>query len=91
VLRFDSALEPTWAQDAGHERLADGSVLLTGGNIAAREQKVFPIEALCKTQSARACLQANLTASGGVTIAAQECVEILPPAPAETGGGIFGP
>ena len=60
-------------------------------NIAAREQKVFPIEARCKTASERACLQANLTASGGVINAAQECVEILPPAPAESGGGIFGP
>lgn len=91
VLKFDGALEPTWAQDAGHQRLADGSILLSGGNIAAREQKVFPIEARCKAASERACLQANLTASGGVTMAAQECVEILPPAPAESGGGIFGP
>jgi hypothetical protein len=85
VVRFDPALEPETIRDPSHERLPDGSILLKFGDLARGEQRPISIDFRCKTASNNACARANLTAEGGFTTAAEDCVEILPPSPAEPG------
>ena len=89
VVRFDPALVPETVQDPSHERLSDGSILLKCGDIGRGEQRPFQIVTRCKSASNNACARANLTADGGFTTAAEDCVEILPPSAGEP--GIFTP
>jgi hypothetical protein len=92
VLKFDPALEPIGLTGQEFEKLQDGSILMRIGDIGPREQRSFPpIQATCKSQSNNACLRADLASGGNFLTTADACVEILPPAPSGTDGGIFGP
>jgi uncharacterized repeat protein (TIGR01451 family) len=77
INRYDAALEPHQAP-AGHERLADGSILLRIDRLEASERRTFVTTANCRTRSDLACNRAIVTADGGITAAAEGCLEILP-------------
>jgi hypothetical protein len=87
VARCDAPLEPSRAE-RGHERLPDGGIVLRIEKMEAREQRTFSMEALCRSPSTSACNRITVTADGGLTAAAEACVEILPvPPPEGTVGG----
>jgi uncharacterized repeat protein (TIGR01451 family) len=88
VNRYDAALEPSQAPE-GHERLADGGIVLRIDRLEAGERRTLNTTAFCRTQSNRACNRAIVTADGGITAAAEGCVEILPTL--STGAGGAGP
>jgi uncharacterized repeat protein (TIGR01451 family) len=81
VLQFDSSLNPTEIGDPNHQRLPDGGISIRIDRLEAAERRPFEMRAQCVTQSDRACTRAVATADGGVTSAADACVEILPPLP----------
>jgi uncharacterized repeat protein (TIGR01451 family) len=87
VVRFATELQPEQVSDPSHESLADGSIALHVGDIGANEQRPFTIQVRCKAKSENACVRADLTADGAAPLAAEDCVEILPPA---EGSDIFG-
>ena len=77
IHRYDEALDPSEAPE-GHERLADGGILLRIDRLEAGERRSIRTTALCRTPSNRACNSARVTADGGIVAAAEGCVEILP-------------
>ncbi|MEX2309926.1 MAG: hypothetical protein WD738_20305 [Pirellulales bacterium] len=80
VNHYDPALEPNQAP-SGHERLADGGIMLRIDRLEAGERRAISSTALCRTPSNRACNRAVVKADGGVTAFAEGCVEILPTLP----------
>ncbi len=85
VNRYDAALEPDHAPE-GHERLPDGGILLRIDRLLAGERRTLSTTAICRTPSNQACNRAIVTADGGVTAAAEGCVEILPTLSTGPGG-----
>jgi hypothetical protein len=83
VARCDEPLEPRLAE-RGHERLPDGALVMRIPKMEANERREFRMEALCRSAANSACNRVTVTADGGVTVADDACVEILPPA--ATGG-----
>jgi hypothetical protein len=80
VNRCDPALEPNQAP-AGHERLADGGILLRIDRLEAGERRSISMTAACRTPSNRACNRATVSVDGRLIAAAEGCVEILPTLP----------
>jgi len=78
VARCDAALEPMEAEP-GHQRLPDGSIVLKIDRLEPSEKRTFRMAARCASPSNRACTRFIVNADGGVTAAAEACVEILPP------------
>jgi hypothetical protein len=89
VARFDEPLEPRRAE-RGHERLSDGALVMRVAKMEANERREFRMEALCRSAANSACNRVTVTADGGVTLADDACVEILPPA-ASGGPGAISP
>jgi uncharacterized repeat protein (TIGR01451 family) len=85
VNRYDSGLEPNQAPE-GHQRLADGGILLRIDRLEAGERRAFATTAICRSATNRACNTARVTADGGLVAAAEGCVEILPTLPTSPGG-----
>ena len=78
VARCDAALEPIEAEP-GHQRLPDGSIVLKIDRLEPSEKRTFRMATRCASPSNRACTRFIVNADGGVTAAAEACVEILPP------------
>jgi hypothetical protein len=89
VARCDEPLEPRRAE-RGHERLPDGALVMRIAKMEANERREFRMEALCRSAANSACNRVMVTADGGVTVADDACVEILPPA-APGGPGAMSP
>jgi uncharacterized repeat protein (TIGR01451 family) len=77
VARCDAPLEPSRAEP-GHQRLPDGALVMRIEKMEAKEQRTFRMEAICRTSSLSACNRISVTADGGVSVADEACVEILP-------------
>jgi uncharacterized repeat protein (TIGR01451 family) len=88
VLSFDAALEPTEIADPGYQRLPDGGILLNIDRLEPGERRPLELRSRCVSASDRACARAVLKAAGGITSAAEACVEILAPLPASSGGAL---
>jgi hypothetical protein len=86
VLSFDPAVNPTEIGDPSHRRLPDGGISIRVDRLEAGERRAFELRAACVSQSDRACTRAVVTADGGVTSAAEACVEILAPLQGRLGG-----
>jgi hypothetical protein len=79
VARCDEPLEPRRAE-RGHGRLPDGAFVMRIAKMEANERREFRIEVLCRAAANSACTRVTVTADGGVTVADDACVEILPQA-----------
>jgi hypothetical protein len=86
VLSLDAALDPTEIADPGYQRLPDGGILLKIDRLEPGERRPLELRARCVSPSDRACARAAIKAAGGITSAAEACVEILAPLPTGTGG-----
>ena len=93
VVRIDAAINLTMA-DAGSQSLANNGVMLKIDRLVPAERRPFTMQGECRNQSNRACALATVTADGGVSQAAEACVEILPAsstASPGTGGAVLFP
>jgi hypothetical protein len=77
VARCDAALAPINAEQ-GHVSLPNGDLLLRVDRLEPGERRVFGVEVECKAPSNNACTRFIVTAAGGVTAAADACMEVLP-------------
>jgi hypothetical protein len=77
VARCDAALAPVNAEK-GHESLPNGDLLLRVDRLEPGDRRVFGMEVECKAPSNNACVRFIVTADGGVTAAADACMEVLP-------------
>ena len=75
--RYDAALEPRYTAD-GVERLADDSLQWKISRLEKGERRSFDVEAACVALSNGACSMVTVTADGGINVADERCVEILP-------------
>jgi hypothetical protein len=80
VARCDEPLEPSRAEP-GHQRLPDGGLVMRIEKMEAKEQRTFRMEALCRTPALSACNRISVSADGGISVADEACVEILPAQP----------
>jgi uncharacterized repeat protein (TIGR01451 family) len=85
IARCDPALLPREAE-RGHERLPDGSIQLQIARMEPAERRTFTVTAECRTQSTSACATFIATADGGIRVADEACIEILPPPPGVAAG-----
>jgi hypothetical protein len=81
VARCDAPLEPSRAEP-GHQRLPDGGLVMRIEKMEPKEQRTFRMEALCRTPALSACNRISVSADGGISVADEACVEILPAQPA---------
>jgi uncharacterized repeat protein (TIGR01451 family) len=77
VFRPDPAIVPTLSETDARA-LPNGDVLIRIEKLEAGERRPIRLEGRCNADSNRACTQVLVTADGGVTAAAEACVEILP-------------
>jgi len=77
VDKHDSALNPTDAT-AGHEPLSEGGIAWNIDRLDVGERRVFEVRFQCMTPSDSACNRATIRADGGVLLAREKCIEILP-------------
>jgi uncharacterized repeat protein (TIGR01451 family) len=85
VARCDAALKPERAEESA-KMLPDGSILLRIDRLEPGERRTFGMEAKCVAPSNNARATFTLTADGGVTVADDAGVEILPPISSATPG-----
>jgi uncharacterized repeat protein (TIGR01451 family) len=88
VDRYEAALEPRNA-DSGWTRQPDDSFQWTIPLLKPGERRQISVECGCVAPSTSACSTVTVTADGGINIAEERCVEILPlpgRAPAAPGG-----
>jgi uncharacterized repeat protein (TIGR01451 family) len=77
VFRPDAAIVPTLSETDARA-LPNGDVLIRIEKLEAGERRPIRLEGRCNAASNRSCTQVFVTADGGVTAAAEACVEILP-------------
>jgi hypothetical protein len=80
VARCDAPLDPSRAEP-GHQRLPDGGLVMRIEKMEAKEQRTFRMEAVCRTPALSACNRISVSADGGISVADEACVEILPAQP----------
>ena len=74
------------AAERGHEPLPDG-FLLKIDRLIPNERRTVIMQGMYRSPSNKACARALVTADGGVSVADEECVEILPPQDAAGSAG----
>lgn len=84
--RYDSALEPR-STGAGAARLEDDSFEWRIPRLEKGERREIKVMAACVSPSNKACSSATVTADGGIIIAEEWCLEILPSLPQLPAGG----
>ena len=85
VARCDAALKPERAEESA-KMLPDGGILLRIDRLEPGERRTFGMEAKCVAPSNNARATFTLTADGGLTVADDAGVEILPPISAAAPG-----
>ena len=90
VAHCDAALAPSQAEE-GHVTLPNGDILLRVDRLEPGERRTFRMEVLCKAPSNNACTRFIVTADGGVTAAADACMEVLPQLSPGAPGGAAAP
>jgi len=86
VSKCDPALNPTETTEAGHERLADGSVVFRIPRLEPAGRQAFRMVAQCVAPANNACNHVTVNSGGQVLASQDACFEILQQLPAGDAG-----
>jgi uncharacterized repeat protein (TIGR01451 family) len=77
---YDAAFEPRFT-DPGREILPDGKFQWRIDRLEKGERREFNVQCACVTPAQSACSRVIVTGDGGINLADEKCVEILPAPP----------